>query len=75
MKKNTNKLSKNDPYYLKIGKFVKKTHYNLKADMGDAIKDYLLNYGKQTITEDEYINIGFNNALLKGIDSVKISKK
>ena len=75
MKKNTNKLSKNDPYYLKVGKFIKKAHYDLKIDMGDALRDYFINFGKETITDDQYVNIGFNNALLKGLDIIKLSKK
>ena len=69
------KKSKTNPYYLKVGKFIKKAHYDLKVDMGDAMKDYFINFGKETITDDQYINIGFNNALLKGLGEVKLSKK
>ena len=67
MKKNTNKLSKNDPYYIKVGKFKKKNVYDAKIDMGDKIKDLFLNLGKEVITEDQYINIGFNYSLIKGL--------
>ena len=69
------KKKSNDPYYLKVGKFIKKAHYDLKVDMGDAMKNYFINFGKETITDDQYINIGFNNALLRGLDTIKISKK
>ena len=71
MKKNTNKLSKNDPYYLKVGKFKKKNVYDAKIDMGDQMKNFFLDLGKQEITEDQYINIGFNNALAKGLEKLK----
>jgi len=75
MKKNTNKLSKNDPYYLKVGKFKKKNVYDAKIDMGDQMKNFFLDLGKQVITEDQYINIGFNNALAKGLDNLEKSDK
>jgi len=71
MKKNTNKLSKNDPYYIKVGKFKKKNVYDAKIDMGDKIKDLFLNLGKEVITEDQYINIGFNYTLIKGLGYLK----
>ena len=71
MKKNTNKLSKNDPYYIKVGKFKKKNVYDAKIDMGDKIKDLFLNLGKEVITEDQYINIGFNYSLIKGLGYLK----
>ena len=71
MKKNTNKLSKNDPYYLKVGKFKKKNVYDAKIDMGDQMKNLFLDLGRQVITEDQYINIGFNYALIKGLDESK----
>jgi len=71
MKKNTNKLSKNDPYYLKVGKFKKKNVYDAKIDMGDQMKNLFLDLGRQVITEDQYINIGFNYSLTKGLEKLK----
>jgi len=75
MKKNTKKLSKNDPYYLKVGKFKKKNVYDAKIDMGDQMKNLFLDLGKQVITEDQYINIGFNYSLAKGLDNLEKSDK
>ena len=75
MKKNTNKLSKNDPYYLKVGKFKKKNVYDAKIDMGDQMKNLFLDLGRQVITEDQYINIGFNYSLAKGLDNLEKSNK
>lgn len=74
MKKNNNKLSKTDPYYLKVGKFKKRNVYDSKIDMGDSMKDYFLGLGKQVITDEQFINIGFNYALLKGLDEAKRNK-
>lgn len=71
----TFKKKSNDPYYLKVGKFIKKAHYDLKVDMGDAMRDYFITFGKETITDEQYINIGFNNALLKGLELGKGAKK
>jgi len=71
MKKNTKKLSKNDPYYLKVGKFKKKNVYDAKIDMGNQMKNLFLDLGKQVITEDQYINIGFNYSLAKGLEKLK----
>ena len=69
MKKNTNKLSKNDPYYIKVGKFKKKNVYDAKIDMGDKIKDLFLNLGKEVITEDQYLNIGFNHVITNAVNN------
>lgn len=71
MKKNNNKLSKNDPNYLKVGKFKKKNVYDAKVDMGDQIQGYFLDLGKQVITDEQFINIGFNYALIKGLELSK----
>ena len=72
--KKTNTLSKNDPNYLKIGKFKKKNVYDAKVDMGDQMQNLFLTLGKQVITDDQFINIGFNYALIKGMESAKAIK-
>ncbi len=66
--KKTNTLSKNDPNYLKIGKFKKKNVYDVDVDMSDHNRNYFLDLGKQVITEDQYVNIGFNYALVRGLE-------
>ena len=43
--------------------------------MGDEIKNQFLTIGKEVITEDQYINIGFNDCLLKGLDMIVKSSK
>lgn len=68
------KKSKTDPYYLKVGKFKKKNVYDSKVDMGDRMRDFFLGLGRKVITDDEFINIGFNYALLKGLDEAKRNK-
>ena len=60
-----------DPRYLKVGKFKKKSVYDVDVDMSDHNRNYFLDLGKQVITEDQYINIGFNYALLKGLELAK----
>ena len=60
-----------DPYHLKIGKFKKKNVYDAKIDMGDQMEKYFLDLGKQVITDEQFINIGFNYALIKGLDEAK----
>jgi len=72
--KKTNTLSKNNPNYLKIGKFKKKNVYDAKVDMGDQMEKYFLDLGKQVITDEQFINIGFNYALIKGLESAKTIK-
>jgi len=68
-------LSKNDPYYLKIGKFKKKTIYDAKIDMSDQMENTFESLGREHITKEQYINIGFNYALIKGLDEIKSKKK
>jgi len=68
-------LSKNDPYYLKIGKFKKKTIYDAKVDMSDQMENTFESLGREHITKEQYINIGFNYALIKGLDEIKSKKK
>ena len=69
--KKTNTLSKNDPSYLKIGKFKKKNVYDVDVDMSEHNRIYFLDLGKQVITDDQFINIGFNYALIKGLELAK----
>ena len=67
-------LSKNDPYHLKVGKFKKKNVFDTQVDMGDRMREFFLGLGRQIITEDEFINIGFNYALIKGLGGAKKTK-
>jgi len=64
-------LSKNDPYYLKIGKFKKKAVYDAKVDMSDQMENTFESLGREHITKEQYINIGFNYALIKGLGEAK----
>ena len=68
-------LPAKDPYFLDVGKFKKKSVYEAPVDMGDEIKNQFLTIGKEVITEDQYINIGFNDCLLKGLDMIVKSSK
>jgi hypothetical protein len=63
-----------DPYHLKVGKFKKKNVFDTQVDMGDRMKDFFLGLGRRVITEDEFINIGFNYALIKGLGEAKNAK-
>ena len=63
-----------DPNYLKVGKFKKKNVYDAKVDMGDQMQGYFLDLGKQVITDEQFINIGFNYDLIKGLESAKAIK-
>jgi len=64
-------IPKNDPYHLKVGKFKKKNVFDTQVDMGDKMHNYFLDLGKQVITDDQFINIGFNYALIKGLGGAK----
>jgi len=64
-------LSKNDPYYLKVGKFKKKAVYDAKVDMSDQMENTFESLGREHITKEQYINIGFNYALIKGLGEAK----
>ena len=63
--------SKNDPYHLKVGKFKKKNVFDTQVDMGDRMREFFLGLGRRVITENEFINIGFNYALIKGLGEAK----
>jgi hypothetical protein len=56
---------------LKVGRFVKKSVYESKVDMDNTTHNYFLNLGKSVITDEQFINIGFNYALVKGLGEVK----
>ena len=60
-----------DPYHLKVGKFKKKNVFDTQVDMGDSMREFFLGLGRKIITEDEFINIGFNYALIKGLGEAK----
>ena len=65
-----------DPYHLKVGKFKKKNVYDVDVDMSDHNRAYFLDLGKQVITDDQFINIGFNYALIQGLElAEEIAKK
>ena len=64
-----------DPYHLKVGKFKKKNVFDTQVDMGDRMRDFFLVLGRRVITEDEFINMGFNYALIKGLGEAKTSNK
>ena len=64
-----------DPYHLKVGKFKKKNVFDTQVDMGDCMREFFLGLGRKIITEDEFINIGFNYALIKGLGEAKKSNK
>jgi len=63
-----------DPYYLKIGKFKKKAVYDAKVDMSDQMENTFESLGREHITKEQYINIGFNYALIKGLGELKNRK-
>jgi hypothetical protein len=64
-----------DPNYLKIGKFKKKAVYDAKVDMSDQMENTFESLGREHITKEQYINIGFNYALIKGLGEIKSKKK
>jgi hypothetical protein len=64
-----------DPNYLKIGKFKKKAVYDAKVDMSDQMENTFESLGREHITKEQYINIGFNYALIKGLSEIKSKKK
>jgi hypothetical protein len=53
---------------IKIGKFKKKSVYDADIEMDADTQNYLVSIGREVITEEQYMNIGFNHALLRGIE-------
>jgi hypothetical protein len=53
---------------IKIGKFKKKSVYDADIEMDADTQNYLASIGREVITEEQYINIGFNHALIRGLE-------
>ena len=53
---------------IKIGKFKKKSVYDADIEMDGDTQNYLASIGREVITEEQYINIGFNHALIRGLE-------
>lgn len=60
--------------YLKVGKFKKKNVYDTDVDMSPDMEQMFESLGKENITREQYINIGFNYALIKGLGEAKKAK-
>jgi hypothetical protein len=52
---------------IKIGKFKKKSVYDADIEMDTNTQNSLASIGREVITEEQYINIGFNHALIRGL--------
>ena len=53
---------------IKIGKFKKKSVYDADIEIDADTQNYLASIGREVITEQQYINIGFNHALIRGLE-------
>ena len=60
---------------IKIGKFKKKSVYDADIEMDADTQNYLASIGREVITEEQYINIGFNHALICGISLAEEQNK
>jgi hypothetical protein len=52
---------------IKIGKFKKKSVYDADVEMDANTQNNLASIGREVITQEQYINIGFNYALIRGL--------
>ena len=71
----TMKTTNETKNYLKVGKFKKKNVYDADVDMSPDMEQMFESLGKENITREQYINIGFNYALIKGLGEMKNKKK
>jgi len=71
----TMKTTNETKNYLKVGKFKKKNVYDADVDMSPDMEQMFESLGKENITREQYINIGFNYALIKGLGEIKNKKK
>ena len=62
-----NNLNLNSKMKIKIGKFKKKSVYDADIEMDANTQNSLASIGREVITEEQYINIGFNYALISGL--------
>ena len=60
-------LNLNSKMKIKIGKFKKKSVYDADVEMDTNTQNSLASIGREVITEEQYINIGFNYALIRGL--------
>ena len=60
---------------IKIGKFKKKSVYDADIEMDADTQSYLASIGREVITEEQYINIGFNHALIRGLEMAQAQDK
>lgn len=60
---------------IKIGKFKKKSVYDADIEVDTETQNYLVSIGREVITEEQYMNIGFNHALIRGLEIAQSQDK
>lgn len=60
---------------IKIGKFKKKSVYDADIEVDAETQNYLVSIGREVITEEQYMNIGFNHALIRGLEIAQSQDK
>lgn len=67
MKKQSKKTSKTLPV-LTIKSITDVLYSRVEMDMDDGVYTMLKDYGKQVVTDDDYVNIGFIACIQNGMD-------
>ena len=68
-------MNLNSKMKIKIGKFKKKSVYDADIEMDADTQNYLASIGREIITDEQYINIGFNHALIRGLEIAHLQDK
>jgi len=68
-------LNLNSKMKIKVGKFKKKSVYDADIELDTDTQNYLASIGREVITEEQYINIGFNHALIRGLEIAESQDK
>ena len=68
-------MNLNSKMKIKIGKFKKKSVYDADIEMDTNTQNSLASIGREVITEEQYINIGFNYALIRGLEIAESQDK
>jgi len=60
---------------MKVGRFKKVINYQANVDMTDEEQDLFERVGREVLTRDQIINIGFNHSLMRGLQTLQLPKK
>lgn len=56
---------------MKVGRFKKVNFWQAKVDMTPQEEELFENVGREVLTREQIINIGFNHSLMRGLETAK----